>query len=97
MQYGGPAFQAAGGEKSSELHRSAQRGRLQPAGAFAQGQDGDFHFHLPFPAALDLPRLVLQPPFADRHAGRGVAQGLAFEQQAGKLKTVQSVVPVPIR
>jgi len=73
MQYGGPAFQALRGEKSSELDRSAQRRCLQPAGAFTQSQHRDFHVHLPFLAAFDLPRLVLQPPFADRHAGRGIA------------------------
>ncbi len=97
MQYRSPAFQAARGEKSADLDRSTEGYRLQPAGTFAQGQNSDLHFHLPFPAAFNLQRLVLQPPFTDRHAGRGVAQGLAFDQQAGKLEAVQPVVPVPIR
>ena len=93
MQYGRSAFQTSSGEKSGHRDRSPKGCCLQPAGAFAQGQNSNFHFHLSLLTAFGLCRAVLQAPFTDWYAGRGVAQCLAFNQQTGEFDAVQPSFP----
>ena len=93
MQNGRFAVAASGCEKSSHADCPAKGGCLQPAGGFAQGQNSNFHFHQALCIIFDLRGCVLQHSFADRYAGRGMAQGLARDQFAGEFDTVQPFFP----
>ena len=52
-------------------------------GAFAQAENSNFHFHQTLCTAFSLRGAVLQSPFTDWYAGRGIAQGFALDQQTG--------------
>jgi len=93
MQHGRFAVATFGSEKSGHLDCPAEGCCLQPAGGFAQGQNSNFHFYQAFCTAFSLRGSVLQPSFADWHAGRGVAQGFAFNQPSGEFDTVQPLFP----
>ncbi len=93
MQHGRLAVATPGREKASHIDFPAEGYRLKPAGGFAQGHNGDFHLHQAHCTAFGLRGAVLQPSFANRHSGRGIAQSLALDQLSGEFDAVQPFFP----
>ena len=77
------------GEKSGQLDLNSRRRRLQPFRVIPEGHGVKFTLDEPGVACLDLFRTVPNHAFRHRHAGGGVAQGLALDQDAGKLDAIQ--------
>src|SRR6185369_2994205 len=96
MQHGSLAVATAGSEKSSQFDDPAEGCCLEPAGGFAQGQNSNFHFHQTLCTAFNLRGAMLQPPFTDWYAGRGVTQSFALNQLTGDFDAVQPLFPVQI-
>ncbi len=96
MQHGSLAVTTAGREKSGQFDGPTEGGCLEPAGGFAQGQNSNFHFHQTLCTAFSLRGAMLQSPFTDWYAGRGVTQGFALNQLTGDFDAVQPLLPVQI-
>ena len=91
MQYRSAAVATSRSEESAHRQQAPEGRCLQPAGAFAQGQNGDVDLDQSLDPAFDQRRTVLQSAFADRDAGRCVAQNLALDQATGKGEMIQPV------
>ena len=97
MQHRHLAEAAFGCEKSSQLDCPAEGCCLQPAGAFTQGQNSDFHFHQTLRTVFNLRGAVLQPSLTDWNSGWRMAQSLALDQRSGDFDAVQPLVLCNIR
>ena len=93
MQHGRLAVAAPGREKAGHIDCPAEGYRLKPAGGFAQGHNSDLHLHQALCTAFGLRGTVMQPSFADRNSGRGIAQSLTLDQLSREFDTVQPSFP----
>lgn len=82
------AVTAARGEEPGDLEALAERRAAEPAGLVAQRLDRDLELETPLAAGLDHVALMAQLRFADRHAGRGVANCVALDQDAGQAQLI---------
>ena len=82
-----PLSQKAGQAKTHAWHRG-----LQPFSVIPESNGLELTLDLPGVTCLDLFRAVPNHEFRHRHAGRGIAQGLAFDQDAGKFNAIQLIL-----
>jgi hypothetical protein len=90
VQYEHFAVAAFGGQKTGQLQFHTDGGSRQQIGLIAQGKHGYLTIRLPFLPGFHLFRLVLQTPFGNRNARRGVTQRFFLRQSPGNLQLVQN-------
>jgi hypothetical protein len=76
-------------EETGELVHPAQRRLIETAGDFARSNGGHFKLGQSGDPRLHLLRPVLEYSIHDRHAGRGIAQGVPFGDEGDELELVQ--------
>ena len=79
---------AARGEKPDDLETLTERRAGKPAGGVAQRLDRDLELDAPLAAGLHHFALMAQLRVADRHAGRGIANCVALDQDAGQAQLI---------